>query len=138
MPSCFDPPVYCFFLPFFHARGMTDAATPAKLRAAYTRAVISPRCGDMLTDADLALLAANPDDTLPLPVADKIIVLIDRIETRLQSLVEALRPQWRLAPPTHRATRCATRLRRRRREQGRHQRRRARPAGVMRAHPPHL
>ena len=46
--------------------------------------------GDVLTEADLALLAAEPDDTLPLEAADKLVEVIDALEDRLETMMARL------------------------------------------------
>jgi hypothetical protein len=53
--------------------------------------IIQARCADALSDDDLALISNQPDDTLPVEAADKIIEVISMMETRLEALVESLR-----------------------------------------------
>ena len=59
-------------------------------RAAYVRAVIVARCGDVLTAADLALLA-NPvnESDLPSEVMAAILAVLSALEARLEALQEA-------------------------------------------------
>jgi hypothetical protein len=63
---------------------------PDSDRLAYLRAVVSHRCPE-LTDADLALMAAEPDGALPLEVAEQILTVIDALQDRWEALAESLR-----------------------------------------------
>ena len=44
--------------------------------------IIMARCGDVLTDADLALLAGEPNDTLPWQIAEQILTVVDTMMDR--------------------------------------------------------
>jgi hypothetical protein len=68
---------------------MTTVPSDSNDRAAYLRSVVLHRCPE-LTEADLE--AVFNHDALPSDVADKIVEVIDLMETKLESLVEALRP----------------------------------------------
>ena len=56
------------------------------------RRIIKARCGDVLSDDDLALMTANPDDTLPVEIANQVLTVIEAMQDRLESLAESLRP----------------------------------------------
>jgi hypothetical protein len=64
---------------------LPDAATPAKLRAAYARRLILARCPE-LTDADLAALAQPEADTLAVEVGEQILEVLEALETRMTEL----------------------------------------------------
>jgi hypothetical protein len=46
-----------------------------------------------LSDADLALLAAGSDNTLPVAIAEQVMVVLDQMEARMTELEER-RPSW--------------------------------------------
>jgi hypothetical protein len=69
------------------------ADSPDADRAAYIRAVIQARCGDVLTDADLATLtqaATTPAELLPVEIGEQIIDAITALEDKLDWLAEAV------------------------------------------------
>jgi hypothetical protein len=63
---------------------------PASQHSAIGRNTQTMSRGDVLTEADLALLAAEPDDTLPLEAADKLVEVIDALEDRLETMMARL------------------------------------------------
>jgi hypothetical protein len=54
-------------------------------RTAYIRTGVLHRCPE-LTDADLALLATESDDTLPRQIAEQILTVLDSMMDRLNEL----------------------------------------------------
>src|SRR5271168_4563290 len=65
---------------------MRDDMSADRDRLAYIRAVVLHRCPE-IGPADIAMLAIQPDDTLPLAAADQIVEVIGLMETRLESLI---------------------------------------------------
>jgi hypothetical protein len=63
-------------------------------RLAYLRTVVLHRCGDVLTDRDLALMAAGPDAAQPAEIAVEtaglIMDVLDQMMNRLDALVETV------------------------------------------------
>jgi hypothetical protein len=54
--------------------------------------LIRARCGDVLTDADLAALgdaAPDPDAGIPVAIADKVVEVLEAMEARLITLERA-------------------------------------------------
>ena len=59
-------------------------------RDRYIKALVAHRCPE-LTDADLALMAAEPDDTLPRQIGEQILTVLDALQDRWEALAESLR-----------------------------------------------
>jgi hypothetical protein len=51
--------------------------------------VVLHRCPE-IGPADLALMAAEPDDTLPRQIAEQILTVLDGMEAKLDQLAEAV------------------------------------------------
>jgi hypothetical protein len=59
-------------------------------RTAYIRAVVLHRCPE-IGPADLALMAAEPNDTLPRQIAEQILTVLDSMVDRLDELTAIVR-----------------------------------------------
>ena len=69
--------------------GIEELADREIARADYVLNLIAARCGDEITDEDLALLAERDEpveDTIPLEVGAQILEIVDQLMTRMDRL----------------------------------------------------
>jgi hypothetical protein len=76
---------------FHHGDVVLGLLTPPTADClAYLHTVVLHRCSE-LSDRDLALLAAEPDDTLPRQIAEQVLTVLAALEQRLDELTAIVR-----------------------------------------------